>query len=398
VLETLDAEERIEVQYMAVKSPDAYAAVMREQQQLKPKLLLLDRNQKADTVFEASYIERLMTDVSCAVMVVRLGGTDGTNTNVLVPAAGGSHSRRALKMIHKSANINPTAFFVEPDADEVSLDVGYKRLGKIVNGAGIALDEMKLKAVIAQNISKAIVDEVAAGDYGMLLLGATDGSKLKRKLFGTISANLLEERDGTAVAVIRAERPVRRRIKDTFEKALSLTIPQLSREERVALFTEVEDKSRWSFDFAALMVLATAIAALGLLADSGAVVIGAMLVAPLMTPLLGAGLSLVQGNWPLWKQCQKSVLLGFVCALVVGVLCGGVAKVFGIHLTGELIAGWCGNCCGISATYCDYRYLLYDWRNAGGERSCDVIWYQRSGNHTRCCDALLLSCYSWYSA
>ena len=44
------------------------------------------------------------------------------------------------------------------------------------------------------------------------------------------------------------------------------------------------------------MVLATTIAAIGLVQDSAAVVIGAMLVAPLMTPLLGLGLALVQGN------------------------------------------------------------------------------------------------------
>lgn len=39
--------------------------------------------------------------------------------------------------------------------------------------------------------------------------------------------------------------------------------------------------------FSVLLVLSTMIAALGLIADSAAVVIGAMLVVPLMTPILG---------------------------------------------------------------------------------------------------------------
>ena len=86
------------------------------------------------------------------------------------------------------------------------------------------------------------------------------------------------------------------------------------------------------------MLLSTAIAAFGVLADSTAVVIGAMLVAPLMIPLLGGGLALVQGNWPLWKQCQKSVLLGFLSALTVGLLLGCVARVMGLTVTGELLA------------------------------------------------------------
>ncbi len=47
--------------------------------------------------------------------------------------------------------------------------------------------------------------------------------------------------------------------------------------------------------FAALMTLSVLIAVMGLLADSTAVVIGAMLVAPLMSPVLGAAAALVNG-------------------------------------------------------------------------------------------------------
>jgi len=119
---------------------------------------------------------------------------------------------------------------------------------------------------------------------------------------------------------------------------LNLTVPQLRRNDRIQLFAEIEGKSRWNFDFALLMVLATAIAGLGLLADSGAVVIGAMLVAPLMLPLLGGGLAVVQGNWLLWKQCQKSVLLGFLSALLVGLILGAFARWMGLGLTSELLA------------------------------------------------------------
>ena len=49
--------------------------------------------------------------------------------------------------------------------------------------------------------------------------------------------------------------------------------------------------------FVSLMMLSTAIAVFGILADSTAVVIGAMLVAPLMFPVLGAAAAVVMG-WP----------------------------------------------------------------------------------------------------
>ena len=353
ILEELDSKERIEIHYLSVKSPDAYQTVMREQQALKPKLLLLDRNQDQDSNFEVKYIERLLNDVHCAVMVVRLGATDGGNFKTLIPVGGGPHSRFALKLVSSAAHIQPTAFFVEPDADEVSLDVGYARLNKILNTAGVDVEEVKAKAVISENVSRAIASEVDEGGYGMLMLGAPDAGSLRRKLFGTIADKYLKDKEGTAVGVIRAAKPMRHRMRASVERFLHLSIPQLSREERIGLFSDVEDKSIWSFDFAALMLLATTIASFGLLADSGAVVIGAMLVAPLMTPLLGGGLALVQGNLPLWKRCQKSVLLGFFAALAVGVCAGMLAKLFGIYLTNELAARGNPTCLdlGIAVSY-----------------------------------------------
>ncbi|MEM9713790.1 MAG: DUF389 domain-containing protein [Actinomycetota bacterium] len=64
------------------------------------------------------------------------------------------------------------------------------------------------------------------------------------------------------------------------------------------LFPEGSTMRSFSFRFAALMTLSTAIAVQGLLADSTAVVIGAMLVAPLMLPVLGVAAALVMG----WRR------------------------------------------------------------------------------------------------
>jgi len=129
---------------------------------------------------------------------------------------------------------------------------------------------------------------------------------------------------------------------------------------------EIEGKARWSFDFAALMGMATLIASLGLLANSGAVVIGAMLVAPLMMPLIGSGLAVVQGNWPLWARGMKAVGLGFLAALIIGLLSGLLARVAGFTLTDELTAR--GNptlldlgiafVSGVAASYCLARPKL----------------------------------------
>lgn len=70
--------------------------------------------------------------------------------------------------------------------------------------------------------------------------------------------------------------------------------------------------------FSLLIVLSASIAAFGLLADSAAVVIGAMLVAPLMTPITAAaGATVTARNGRLWRALAI-VAWGTVLAIAVG--------------------------------------------------------------------------------
>jgi len=102
----------------------------------------------------------------------------------------------------------------------------------------------------------------------------------------------------------------------------------LDRERRISLVERVQNSSQWDFDFVALICLSTLIAGLGLLQDSTAVVIGAMLVAPLMTALVGAGLSLIQGNRRLIRNAACSVVLGFLLSFAIGLFLGLMARYF----------------------------------------------------------------------
>jgi uncharacterized hydrophobic protein (TIGR00271 family) len=172
---------------------------------------------------------------------------------------------------------------------------------------------------------------------------------------------MLDGDDSAAVAVIRKRHSMGHRMRDFVERFFSLRVPQLERDDRISLFERLQTQSRWSFDFMALMLLATGIASLGLLQNSPAVVIGAMLVAPLMTPLLGSGLALVQGNLPMMRECLKSIVLGFLAALVVGLLAGFISP-SGV-LSAELLARGnpnlldCGVAAlsGLAASYCVAR-------------------------------------------
>ncbi|MDB4438440.1 hypothetical protein N9195_02510, partial [bacterium] len=51
---------------------------------------------------------------------------------ILVPCAGGRHSRRALKLANALSENGTVAFQVIPEADELSNELGHQNLRRIV--------------------------------------------------------------------------------------------------------------------------------------------------------------------------------------------------------------------------------------------------------------------------
>jgi uncharacterized hydrophobic protein (TIGR00271 family) len=103
-----------------------------------------------------------------------------------------------------------------------------------------------------------------------------------------------------------------------------LKFPLLEREDRVALAERISKSSAGDVDFVMMMTLAAVLASLGLMQGSTAVVIGAMLVAPLMGPLLGAGLAVVQGNLKLFRDASIAIGIGVGIGLLVSLVVGGL--------------------------------------------------------------------------
>jgi uncharacterized hydrophobic protein (TIGR00271 family) len=123
-----------------------------------------------------------------------------------------------------------------------------------------------------------------------------------------------------------------------FER-MGWSFPTLERDERKALIERIEAGALGGIDFHVMMILASGLASLGLLEDSTAVVIGAMLVAPLMGPLIGAGLALTQGNLVLFRKSIMVALLGlltgFALSLAMGMLNPGFEPSLEIEARGN---------------------------------------------------------------
>lgn len=79
-----------------------------------------------------------------------------------------------------------------------------------------------------------------------------------------------------------------------------------------------------SFGFFFLIILASVIATLGLIANSAAVIIGAMIVAPLMNPILSLSFAIVTANGVLVLRSGLTIVIGSILAVMVAALVVGI--------------------------------------------------------------------------
>ena len=328
--------ENIREDLLCISSDDALDLIKKEIESNSPKLLLIDhpltkRGKKTEL------FNKFINICNCDSITLRFPKEGGLGGNkILVPTVGGTNSIKALQFSKEFVSDSKEAaldvLFVESDVSELSEDVGMKRLERILAESGLSSSDGVIAPVVSlsNDISAAIHSKASSGNYDLILLGASDSGLLNRTFFGTLPDRLLKEDGNVAVGVFRAASNTKERIKVGLKKIFSKRLPRLDRESRVTIYEGIEVNSRWSFDFIALICFSTALAALGLMLNSSAVIIGAMLVAPLMTPILGAALSLIQGNRVLMLDCAKSLIYGYFSALTLGVLLGVFGNLYGV--------------------------------------------------------------------
>ncbi len=83
-----------------------------------------------------------------------------------------------------------------------------------------------------------------------------------------------------------------------------------------AVVERIVDESGWSPRYLFMTMMSAGIAVLGLLLSSPAVVIGAMLISPLMSPILGLGFSLALFDFAEMRRALIALAAGSVCAVL----------------------------------------------------------------------------------
>jgi uncharacterized hydrophobic protein (TIGR00271 family) len=98
--------------------------------------------------------------------------------------------------------------------------------------------------------------------------------------------------------------------------------PQLTEARRAAIRESVTSGAALNGSYLAMNLAATLIAGFGLLENSPAVIIGAMLIAMLFGPIVGIALALAEADLPLLRRSLVSEIAGAACVMAVGLVIG----------------------------------------------------------------------------
>jgi uncharacterized hydrophobic protein (TIGR00271 family) len=138
-----------------------------------------------------------------------------------------------------------------------------------------------------------------------------------------VGKRLLEESKSTTDAIERIDIENLPREKELLKAKNNKRIPFFSyaSEERYHdLFPALRDDARINGIYLVLMVLSTMLATVGLYLSSASVIIGAMLLAPLMAPIVSLSMGILRGNIELFRKSIGKIAIGVFIALLSSAL------------------------------------------------------------------------------
>ncbi|UCG24171.1 MAG: TIGR00341 family protein [Chloroflexota bacterium] len=258
--------------------------------------------------------ENVLPAAPCYVVLFRIGATHA-DRRLVVPIVAGEQSRAAAQLairLGRSMDRPVEAIYVR-----TGRTTNWDARGQIESAlVGIAGQE-DVKRTIAQSqdavsgLLSRIEDDV------MVVVGVSDRSEWQRWLRADLPMALIRRWRGPLLMVSPTSAPLTRG--DRIRRWLSPTLTQF---EQVEIEREAEASATTSLDYLVLIVVAAVLATFGLMLNSNAVIIGAMLVAPLMSPLIAFAVGMTLGKLDLVWRATIVLVQGIAGALLISFLIG----------------------------------------------------------------------------
>ncbi|MFC7203060.1 TIGR00341 family protein [Haloferax namakaokahaiae] len=173
--------------------------------------------------------------------------------------------------------------------------------------------ESVLTALDEQGVDYAVFDEVGRGDFEAMVQFPVPPSGVETVMDSLVDAGVKE---GSYTIILPTETVVSERLSALIERFPGLRI---SREE---LYARAQDLAPANSTFFAFLILSTVIATTGLLLDSAATIIGAMVVAPLMGPAISASVGTILDDPKMTRRGVTLQVTGLLAAIATAAIMG----------------------------------------------------------------------------
>ena len=259
---------------------------------------------------------RLVGQAPCEVLVVRAEFPDSIE-DVLVPMTSVSHNQAALALgrdLVRGAGGRVRALgIIRGRASDEARDKARESVRSTVTRLGDTAG-IEIEIVEVVGAQEDLYD--ALGQYDLLILGASDEGFLRPTSFEGFPANTIADTKRAGIVIKKRERTGALWLRQLWESLFQI-LPKVGRQDRVSIYRSMRRNARADVDFYVLIILAAGIAYLGLLLNSSSVIIGAMLIAPLMSPILSTAHGIVKGNGRMTRAAGSSTLNGVLMAVLV---------------------------------------------------------------------------------
>jgi uncharacterized hydrophobic protein (TIGR00271 family) len=312
-------DEGIQVEIVTQVASNVTRGILDGAREHGAETLILGVHQPARRAVQlGSIVENILEAAPCDVLVYRPGATSEYD-RVFVPLDGSMNSMTALNngiLIAKSREIDIYPMYIQRDYDF------YGDREKQVGKALQMLDDRLIhKEVIpGHNPAERILRELHDDD--LLVIGFYQKSAVDLKIDNDITRTLLNRASGPVLLASRLTDRSRDSVLGFLTRRLQRFNPALTQAERNELVWAAQKTSRATLDYLLLILLSAVIASFGLLLNSVAVIIGAMLVAPLMSPLGALSTGLATGKSDVVGRSVFTLIIGFVLSVVSSLLIG----------------------------------------------------------------------------
>lgn len=322
--------EAIETENVEIRraiAPDLINAILAEIRAGKHGCVLaaaeaMDLSEDATTQTESN---PLLRRSPCETIILRrCAAAPAKSPCVLVVATDSAHDQVALETFSNAAletRLKLTLARVEDEGGAEATELGRREIKRLMRASGIKASDRIKRRVFSRDSWKDFLTLAEA--QNLVLIGAN-----QQFLFG----ELQKLTSNPVIAVIKRAPPLQR----LSWSGTGRWKTKLSPADYADMMQGLRRGADLNTDFLIMLGLAAGIASLGLLQDSPAVVIGSMLLAPLMTPMIACGLAIAQGNKKLGRRSMGSIAVGFLLTLAVSFVVAIIAP--GNEITAEIAA------------------------------------------------------------